>query len=171
MKALAQRMVLAGLVLILLGFLFALVHGLTYGHQARLSAHDAYRPVFEDISASGVGSDWQAMEAEITAVSVAQRRAADTHGHAVNMGILVILVGLLSSLFGRAPAGKAAEPRAVGIAFVCFAALYPVGLFLQYLRFTAPGEGVAAVGAIGTIACLGWLFLRLGKAIDRLDAD
>ncbi|MEJ8569680.1 hypothetical protein [Elongatibacter sediminis] len=169
MTAWTQRMVLAGLVLILLGFVFALVHSLSYGHQARLVAHDAYRPVFEEIAATGDETSWQETEAEITAVSVAQRRAADTHGHAVNMGILVILIGLLTPLFERARSGDGGAPRGAGIAFALFAGLYPVGLFLQYLRLTTAGEIVAAIGAVGAIACLAWLFLKLRKAVDGLD--
>lgn len=171
MNALTQRTVLAGLVLILLGFLFALAHSLAYGHQARLAAHDAYRPVFEEIAASGNEADWRKTQAAITAISVAHRRAADTHGHAVNMGILVILIGLLTPLFERARSDDVGTPRGAGIAFVLFAGLYPVGLFLQYLRLTTAGEAVAAVGAVGAIACLAWLFLKLVNAVDRLGAD
>lgn len=168
MKALTQRMVLAGLALILVGFVFALAHSLSHGHQARLVAHDAYRPVFEAISEAAGEAEWREREAEVTEVSVRQRRAADTHGHAVNMGVLVILIGLLTALFDRTSTGTSSASRAAGIGFALFAALYPAGLFLQYLRLTTAGEVVAAIGAVGAIGCLAWLYLKLVRAVDRL---
>ncbi len=83
----------------------------------------------------------------------------------------MILVGLLTALLDRARPEGGRAPGGAGIAFVLFAALYPTGLFLQYLRLTFAGEVVAAIGAVGAIVCLGWLFLQIARAVDRLGAD
>ena len=159
-----RRMTLAGLMLILAGFVFGLVFSWSVGHEARLVAHDSYQPVFEAIADDGSQAEWRALEQGITERSIAHRRAADTHGHSVNMGILLILVGLLAPLF--ADRGSTRLLLALAVAAV----VYPIGLSLQFFGLTTAGEFVSAAGAIGAIVALGALLVRSWKAIDELEA-
>lgn len=160
------RMIITGLSLTLAGLLFGLGFSWSVEHEARLVAHDAYQPVFVQIGGNGDGDGWRARAREITKRSVAHRRAADTHGHGVNMGILLILVGLLTPLF----ADQSSINRRLLLLLGVSAVVYPIGLFLQFFAFTLAGEIVSAAGATGTIAALAALLVRFWKAIDRLAA-
>lgn len=158
----SRRFVLAGLVLMTAGFVFGLLFSLWVGHEARLVAHDAYRPVFELIASEGAGAEWQSLEAGISTRSVAHRRAADVHGHGINTGVLLILLGLLMPVLGEIRGRRAAVlPVLAASAFV-----YPLGLFLQYLTFTVAGEIVTALGAVGMIVALAALYLRFARGLD-----
>jgi hypothetical protein len=158
-------MFVAGLLLILAGFLFGLAFSWSVDHQARLVAHEAYQSVFESLVQEGDRNAWRMLEQDATERSIAHRRAADTHGHAVNMGILLILVGLLAPLF---PTGG--NPGRLLMALAASAVVYPVGLCLQFFTLTLAGEIVSAAGAIGAIAALAALLVRSWRAIDNLDA-
>lgn len=162
MTSWGRRFVLSGLVLIAAGFLFALVFTLSLDHEARLVAHDAYRPVFELIAGQGESAEWQPLEEAISARSKAHRRAVDVHGHAINMGVLLVLIGLLMPLMSET-AGRHAAPLA---ALIASAFLYPLGLMLQLFRFVTAGEILAAIGAIGAIGALAVLFLALVRRLD-----
>jgi hypothetical protein len=161
-----RRMILAGLLLILAGFVFGLCFSSSVGHEARLVAHDSYQPVFEAIADDGSQAEWRALERGITERSIAHRRAADTHGHSVNMGILLILVGLLAPLFAE----RAGAHRPLLLVLAVSAVVYPIGLSLQFFRLTTAGEIVSAAGAIGAIAALGALLIRFWKAVDTLES-
>jgi hypothetical protein len=158
----SRRLIGIGLLLILAGFLFALLLNWSTGHEARLVAHDAYQPVFERI-ASGDG-EWRELEQAISRNSIAQRRGADVHGHSVNMGILLILIGLLSSIINR---NGGIDGRLL-LAMAAAAVIYPTGLLLQFMEPGLLGEAVAAVGAAGSVAVLAALYVRLSRAVDKL---
>lgn len=157
-----RRLATVGLLLILAGFVFALLFTWAAGHEARLVAHDAYQPVFERIARAG-GSDgeWRALEKEISRNSIAHRRAADVHGHSVNMGVLLILIALLAPLASRND-GRLLLAAAVA------AVVYPVGLLLQFFELRLAGEVVSAIGAAGAVAAIAWLCFRLSRAVDNL---
>jgi ABC-type thiamin/hydroxymethylpyrimidine transport system permease subunit len=145
--------VVAGLILILAGLLFGLVFSYSVDHRTRLITNDAYQPVFELISEGAEDEDWQALQREINSASRIYARAIDVHTHSTNLGILVMLMGLLYPVFsgGRHFGG------ALTIGLVLAAWLYPAGLMLQMFQSTLFGEVVAAVGsglAIGTFALL-----------------
>lgn len=160
----SQRLIGLGLLLILAGFVFALLFSWSTGHETRLAAHDAYQPVFEWIAGAGAGSaEWRELENEISRNSVAQRRAADVHGHSVNMGILLILIGLLSALVSR---DGGLDSRLLA-AIAAAAVIYPAGLLLQFFELRLAGEAVAAVGGAGALAALAALYVRLSRAVDR----
>jgi hypothetical protein len=164
MIAWSRRFIVAGLVLIAAGFVFGLLFSLSVDHEARLVAHDAYRPVFELIARDGSGADWQPVEEAVSTRSVAHRRAADVHGHCINLGILLILLGLLLPA-----AGEVRGPRTALLpALAASAFVYPLGLFLQYLTFKAAGEIVSALGAIGVIAACAGLYLQISRGVDAL---
>lgn len=156
-----QRLTLVGLLLILAGFVFALLFGWSVGHQSRLVAHDAYQPVFEEIAARGGSGKWREFEEQITSSSITHRRAADVHGHSINMGILLIMIGLFAPL-----ASGAGERLLTGMAAA--AVTYPAGLFLQFLGLELAGEVVAAIGAAGAVAVLAAFGFKLSKAVDTL---
>jgi hypothetical protein len=158
----SRRLIGIGLLLILAGFLFALLLNWSTGHEARLVAHDAYQPVFERI-ASGDG-EWRELEQAISRNSIARRRGADVHGHSVNMGILLILTGLLSAIINR---DGGIDGRLL-LAMAAAAVIYPTGLLLQFMELGLLGEAVAAVGAAGSVAVLAALYVRLSRAVDKL---
>lgn len=148
-----KRFVVAGLILILAGFLFGLVFSYLVDHRSRLVTNDAYQPVFELISEAAEDADWQALQKKINSASRIYARAIDVHTHSINLGILVMLMGLLYPLFS----GGRHFGRALATGFILAAWLYPAGLMLQMFQFTLFGEVAAAVGAglaIGTFALL-----------------
>lgn len=159
-----HRFVVAGIVLILAGFAFGLFFGWSVGHETRLAAYEAYQPVFETVANQGENAKWQAMENRISARSVQHRRAADVHGHSINMGILLIIVGLLlpvlTNVGGRA---VAALPALIAAAFV-----YPFGLSLQFMGFTTAGEAVSALGAVVAIVALGTIYVLFSRTVNSL---
>jgi hypothetical protein len=163
-----RRLIVTGLALILGGFLFSLAFSLSVDHQARLVAHEAYQPVFEEIVNDISNEDRRSLAAGITKTSVAHRRAADVHGHSINMGILLILIGLLTPLLAARNAGTGSNNRLI-IVLALSAVVYPAGLLLQYLTFTVAGEIVAALGAAAAILSLAALYVRIWKAVDRLN--
>ena len=167
MNAWHHRLILTGLALVLAGFVFGLVFTWSVDHEARLVAHDAYGQVFEEAARSGSTGEWRNVEQEATARSVAHRRAADTHGHSINMGILLILVGLLAPLF----ADRGAANGRLLLVLAVSSVVYPVGLSLQFLTLTLAGEVVSAAGAIGAIGALTALLVRFWKAVDHLGTD
>lgn len=154
------QLVVAGLLLILAGFVFAQLFAWYAGHEPRLVAHDAYEAVFEEIARGG---EWHAIEAAISSNSVSQRRAADVHGHSINMGILLILVGLFAPLVG-----VAGKQNRWFLALTVAAVVYPAGLFLQFLGLGIAGEVVSAIGAVGAIGALAVLLVRIARAIDAI---
>jgi vacuolar-type H+-ATPase subunit I/STV1 len=164
MTAWGRRFIVAGLVLMTIGFVFGLVFSLSVDHEARLVAHDAYRPVFELITREGGRAEWQPLEEAVSARSVAHRRATDVHGHSINLGMLLILLGWLLPVIGDVRGPRSALlPALAASAFV-----YPLGLFLQYLTFEVAGEIVSALGAIGVIAALAGLYLEISRSVDSL---
>jgi hypothetical protein len=158
----SRRLIGVGLLLILAGFVFALLLNWSTGHEARLVAHEAYQPVFERIAAGD--GEWRELEQAISRNSIAQRRGADVHGHSVNMGILLILIGLLSSIISR---NGGIDGRLL-LAMAAAAVIYPTGLLLQFLELGLLGEAVAAVGAAGSVAVLAALYVRLSRAVDKV---
>jgi hypothetical protein len=160
------RLVIVGLMLILGGFIFSLIFSWSVDHQARLVAHDAYQTVFEQIARNDGDESWRILEEEISRVSVAHRRAADVHGHSINMGILLILLGLLAPLLSQADSGNSRVLLLLALSSV----VYPAGLLLQFLTLTVAGEVVSAIGAAGAILALAALYVRVWKAVDMIGA-
>ncbi len=84
--------------------------------------------------------------------------------HSINMGVLLILVGLLVPLLARAEGSG--MPLLAG--FVVAACLYPAGLLLIALKLTFVGEIVAALGAGLAIAVFALLFLKFSAALKSI---
>ena len=158
-----KPVVIAGLALIVGGLLFGFVFAYIMDHQARLVAADAYQPVFELLGAD-VTDDWRALQEQVNARSLTQASAITFHAHSINMGVLLILVGLLVPLLARAQGAGAG----LVIGFVVAACLYPVGLLLIALNATLLGEIVAAVGAGFAIATFALLFLKFSASLKTI---
>ncbi len=164
MNPISRLVMLAGLALVVAGLAFALGVSYFVDHEARLVAYDAYQPTFEAVMQDAIDSKWQAELAQANRISVAHRRAADVHTHSVNMGILLILIGLLMPLLSRL---KKQSPWVLW-AMISSAWIYPLGLLLQFAGLTQVGEALAALGAALAIAALVWLFRILSRALDTI---
>ena len=164
MNPISRLVMLAGLALVVAGLAFALSVSYFVDHEARLVAYDAYQPTFETVMLDTVDSEWQTELAQANRISVTHRRAADVHTHSVNMGILLILIGLLAPLLSRL---KKLSPRVLW-AMISSAWIYPLGLLLQFAGLTQVGEAVAALGGALAIAALIWLFRNLSRALDTI---
>ncbi len=158
-----KPVVIAGLALIVVGLLFGLVFAYTMDHEARLVVADAYQPVFE-LLGENTATDWQALQEKINAQSLTHASAITFHAHSINMGVLLILVGLLVPLLARAEGSG--MPLLAG--FVVAACLYPAGLLLIALKLTFVGEIVAALGAGLAIAVFALLFLKFSAALKSI---
>jgi len=158
-----KPVVIAGLALIVGGLLFGLAFAYFVDHQARLVAADAYQPVFELLGENST-TDWRGLQEKINAQSLTHASAINFHAHSINMGVLLILVGLLVPLLGRVQGSGAA----LLVGFVVAACLYPAGLLLIALNFTAVGEIVAALGALLAIAVFALLFLKFSQALKSV---
>ncbi len=158
-----KPVVTAGLALIVAGLLFGLVFAYATDHQARLVAADAYQPVFE-LLGENTATDWRGLQDKINAQSMAHASAITFHAHSINMGVLLILVGLLVPLRAHALGSGAA----LIVGFVVAACLYPAGLLLIALKVTFVGEVVAAVGAGFAIAVFALLFLKFSQALKSI---
>jgi hypothetical protein len=162
MNGLSRFLLFAGLLLILGGFLFGFGFSQAVGHQPRLVAYDNYRDVFASLGEAEVATS--EIETAIDLRSVAHRRAMDLHTHSVNLGILLMLIGLLSPLLS-----SAARARPRGLFWLAGGAwLYPAGLLLQFLGSVLAGEIVAAIGAAVIIAAFAFIYYRVSRALHHL---
>ena len=160
----AQKLIFtAGLALILVGFLLGLAINYFTDHRARLVSKDAYEPVFVLISEKGTDVDWHELQKEINASNRFNAHAIGVHTHSINMGILLLLVGLLFPLFHT---GQRSDPVLSGIVIAAWT--YPIGLMLQMLNFIKLGEIIAALGACLVIGIFVLVFIRVSRALDSI---
>lgn len=164
MNALSRNVLLAGLALVVAGLVFGFVFGFYADHEARLVAYDAYEPTFEAVMRKETASAWQAELEQANIASRTQRYAATVHTHGVNMGMLLILVGLLTPLLGQLLRQSRLLLWAIGSA----AWIYPLGLLLKFAGLTRSGEAMAALGAALAIAAMLWLLVSISRALDSL---
>ena len=99
-------------------------------------------------------------------MSIEQRRAAAVHTHTINVGLLMILVGIFLPLLTQPGALHARQPAAMVVSGV----LYCTGLVLQYGGAVLAGEILAGVGAVSLIATFGWVSLTLIRVTDALQS-
>lgn len=164
MNPLSRNVVLGGLGLVVAGLVFALVVSFYLDRETRLVAYDAYRPAFSAVAQDRDDVLWRAELALANQTSLAHRRAAAVHTHSVNMGILLILIGLLAPLLGRL--GKQSTwliSATIGAAWI-----YPSGLLLKFAGLIAWGEALAGIGAALAIAAMLLLFTNLSRAVDSV---
>jgi len=143
------RIINCGIGLIFTGFLFGLAYNYLSEHQALLNAKDAYAPVFSKIAEGQPEAAWRPDYQRIISLNLRNTRAIDVHAHVINMGLLVVLLGMLYPLAGK----DRLKANFVRLGFTNAAWIYPLGLLLQMLGFKSPGEIVAAIGAgLGILA-------------------
>lgn len=164
MTPLSRNVLLAGLALVVAGLVFAFIIGIYVDHEARLAAYDAYGPTFRAIIEDASRSEWQEELAQANRTSMAQRYAATVHTHGTNMGILLILVGLLTPLLAQL---RKQSPWLLW-AMTGAAWVYPLGLFFKFAGRTQLGETLAALGAALAIVALAWLFVSVSRAIEKI---
>ena len=164
MNRVSQICVFAGLTLGVLGLAFGLVFNYAVDHEARLVEYDAYRTTFEAIMEEG-GTQWEERAADTTAHAMTHRRAAGVHTHAINMGVVLLLSGLLVPLLAR---GDPRRSRLAVWGLIGAAWIYPLGLLVQFAGLTRAGQTLAGVGAALAIAALILLFTQVSAALKSL---
>ena len=162
MERLQKQVVAAGLVLILAGLLFGLVMTYAADHQARLVVNDSYSEVFVLLSRDGPSDESKAIQYEVDRKALSYSRAVGFHTHSINMGLLVILAGLLLPLVGTE--GRRKNLTVSG--FVLAACLYPIGLLLTLSGFELIGEIVAAAGATLAIATFAVIWIGISRTLQ-----
>ena len=162
MGRLQKQVVVTGLLLIAAGFLFGLVMTFAADHQTRLLVNDSYSEVFVLLSRDGSSNESKAIQDEADRKALSYSRAVGFHTHSINMGILVILGGLLLPLVGAH--GRRRTLTIYG--FVFAACLYPIGLLLTLFGLELVGEIAAAAGAILAIATFAVIWLGISQALS-----
>lgn len=154
MESLQRHLVVCGVGLILAGLVYGHAYSLISNHTALLTIKDDYQAIYVDVSQA---VDKNASESDIlddinivNAKSTRYRRAVGAHAHAINLGLLITIVGLIFSfaLAGSRHASKIAYGFLTGC--IC----YPVGLALQAMGQVVAGEAFALLGASLVLACL-----------------
>lgn len=164
----APRLLIStGLVLTVLGMLLGLSFSYVVDHQPRLVAHDAYGDLVEASGSHEPQAHREQLRASLDARSIAHRRATDSHAHAINMGMLLMLIGLFVPIVASsgAPVSRSLALTAVAAAF-----LYPMGLVLQLGGWLLPGEIVAAIGGALVVTSLALLFWRIHRGLLAMES-
>ncbi len=164
MNRLSRVVVFAGLALIVAGLVFGLAFNYFGDHQARLVVYDAYRSTMEAIIQGEPDDVWQQHRDATNERGQTHRRAIGVHTHGINMGIVLVLLGLLTPLLGRLKNGS----NRVVWGLVGAAWVYPLGLVLQFAGLTLAGQAVAALGAGVAVLALIVLFRQMSRAVDNL---
>lgn len=161
MEKLQRNLVICGLCLIVSGFVYGLGYTILVEHRALLELKDAYGSAFveftQGMEASKTGEGILDSFDEIKESSVRYRRAIGAHTHAINLGLLVILLGTIFSF----ALGKTKKGRWVALLFITGAFTYPTGLALQALGLVWAGEVFAVLGSGAVVASLAILLAAL----------
>ena len=160
----SRSIILSGLALATLSLIFGIIFSYWVDHKARLAEYDDYRTTLELIVDAEPAVQWRKELEDTNRHSALHRRASVFHTHAINMGILLILVGLYLPLLKDS---RESSPW-LAWSFVGFAWLYPMGLLLQLSGFILTGQVIAATGALLAITTLGLLYRKLSRALDSL---
>lgn len=166
MEKLQLRLVIGGLVIILLGFLYGMAHTLSVDHTPRMSLRDDYESGFAELADRGldqqsVRSTLQHIETVNTS-SIKYQRAIGAHTHAIYLGMLVIILGLF---FNRILAGSR-HSTLLAAMLGAGVVIYPLGLAAQAAGFILLGEGLALLGSLMIIASIMVLIGALFRARD-----
>ncbi len=159
MENIQLRLVTCGLFIILLGFLYGLFHAFSTGHTPRMSSREDYKGAFEQLAEQNLTkADSENIHAKLEQVnerSVEQQRAIGAHTHAIYLGLLVSLVGLLLGVICT----SLDQARRIALAIGSGVIIYTLGLATQAAGFILAGEALALLGSllvIGSIAVLCW---------------
>ncbi len=161
MEKIQLRLVITGLILILVGFLYGMVHTIAVDHAPRLQLREDYKVAFTQ--AADKGLDDLAFRSTLNSIdsvnnrSVKYQRAIGAHTHAIYLGLMIIILGLLFNFALTNFPYKAQTAIALGAGVIA----YPMGLGLQASGFILAGEVFALLGSVTVITCMGLILFRL----------
>lgn len=161
MDKVQKNLTICGLCLIVFGFVYGLGYTFWVEHKALLELKDAYSTTFleltRDIRNNALDNGLLASVEEVGERSVHYRRAIGAHTHAINLGLLMILLGVL---FPFAMSGTA-KGRWVPYLFVAGTFVYPTGLALQAFGLVIAGEVFAILGSGSIVASIAVILIAL----------
>ncbi|MBT7951520.1 MAG: hypothetical protein HN764_07840 [Gammaproteobacteria bacterium] len=154
MEPLQKRLVVCGVGLILAGLVYGHAYSFISNHTALLTIKDDYQAIFVDVTRSvntNAGGSFASNDIDdINSKSTQHRRAVGAHAHAINLGLLITIIGLILSfaLAGNKHACK------IGYGLLTGSICYPTGLALQAMGLVLAGEAFALLGAALVLGCL-----------------
>lgn len=162
MQTLQRGLVICGVSLILSGLVFGIGFGFVADHASVMTVKDWYQPAFVGLSEglankTGNMSDHMALIESIGQRATQYRRAVGAHAHAINLGLVMIILGLI---LGFAFTDKR-YAKWVAWALAVGGCVYPVGLVLQAFGLVFLGEAFSVMGAGLMLAGLGSILLVL----------
>jgi hypothetical protein len=161
MEKLQLRLVITGLILILIGFLYGMVHTISVDHTPRLQLREDYRVAFTQ--AADKGLDERTSKSILNSIdsvnnrSVDFQRAIGAHTHAIYLGLMIVILGLLLDV----ALGNSRYKSHIVTSLGAGAAIYPLGLALQSSGLIMAGEALALLGSLAVIGCIGLIVLNL----------
>jgi hypothetical protein len=170
MESLQRRLIVFGVGLILVGLVYGHAYSLISNHTALLTIKDDYQAIFVDVTQAVDKNDIEAFSLndidEVNSKSTRYRRAVGAHAHAINLGLLITIIGLIFSfvLAGNKHACK------IGYGLLAGSICYPTGLALQATGQILAGEALALTGTCLVLGCLSiTLFIVLLKSTPSAD--
>lgn len=157
MENLQLRLILTGLIVILAGFLYGMVYTVAVDHVPRLTLHDDYGSSFGKLAENNSATSASDEIAQVRDRSVKVQRAIGAHTHAIYLGLVIIILGLLFNVALAETRYKSQVANALCAGVI----LYPLGLALQASGLVLAGEGLALLGSITVIACVSLFLFRL----------
>ena len=161
MEKFQLRLLITGLILILAGFLYGMVHTISVEHSPRLQLREDYKVAFTQAAEEGLNA--QSSEttmnsiASVNARSVEYQRAIGAHTHAIYLGLMLIILGLILNF----ALDDFRYKSHIAISLAAGAAIYPLGLALQAGGLILAGEAFALLGSVTVIGCIGLIVLKL----------
>ncbi len=170
MESLQRRLVVCGVGLILVGLVYGHAYSLISNHTALLTIKDDYQAIFVDVTQAVDKNDNEAFSLndidEVNSNSTRYRRAVGAHAHAINLVLLITIIGLIFS-FVLAENKHACK---IGYGLLVGSICYPTGLALQATGQIFAGEALALTGACLVLGCLSiTLFIALLKSTPSAD--
>ena len=164
MEKIQLRLVICGLSIILLGFLYGLFHAYSTAHTPRMSSRDDYQGAFAQLAEQSTeSSDSETILGKVERVSsrsVKHQRAIGAHTHAIYLGLLISLTGLFLGVITT----NLTLAKRIALAISCGVLIYPLGLATQAAGFILAGEALALLGSLLVICCVSvitWISFRL----------
>lgn len=161
MQELQVRLILAGLLIILVGFFYGLVYVFVVNHDPLLQLKDNYEPAFtqltQQLKSEQIDKNILDTVDTISEKSTRFRRAIGAHTHSINLGLLLILLALLFNTAFANSTYKSYIATFMGLGVIS----YPLGLGLQAAGLILIGEGFALLGAVVVITCIALFLSKL----------
>ena len=161
MEKLQLRLVITGLILILIGFLYGMVHIIAVDHAPRLQLREDYKVAFSQIADRGL--DDRTYKSTLNSIesvnnrSVEYQRAIGAHTHAIYLGLMIIILGLVLNF----ALGDSRYKSHIVISLGAGAVIYPLGLALQASGMILAGEVFALLGSLAVIGSIGLIVVKL----------